>query len=157
QIVSMMGVPVEKSFPLFHGGAVDEELTLKIVNRFRERYTEESKKSLELFPGIAELLPQLKAIGSPIGGVCTKRGPAAIGNMQQLKIDEFIEEVVGAHDVKNPKPDPEPLRVLCRRFGRYPDPSTLVVGDASFDIEMANRAGAYSCAVTWGAHTEKEL
>lgn len=29
---------------------------------------------------------------------------------------------------------------------------TLVVGDTSFDLEMARNAGVESVAVTWGAH-----
>jgi phosphoglycolate phosphatase len=30
---------------------------------------------------------------------------------------------------------------------------TLVVGDTTFDIEMGNRAGCKTCAVTWGNHS----
>ena len=30
--------------------------------------------------------------------------------------------------------------------------STLVVGDTTFDIEMGNRAGCHTCAVSYGNH-----
>ncbi len=34
---------------------------------------------------------------------------------------------------------------------------TLVVGDTTFDIEMGNRAGCRTCAVTWGNHSHEVL
>ena len=34
---------------------------------------------------------------------------------------------------------------------------TLVVGDTTFDIEMGNRAGCKTCAVTWGNHSRELL
>ena len=34
---------------------------------------------------------------------------------------------------------------------------TLVVGDTTFDIEMGNRAGCRTCAVTWGNHSREVL
>ena len=34
---------------------------------------------------------------------------------------------------------------------------TLVVGDTTFDIEMGNRAGCRTCAVTWGNHSRELL
>jgi len=34
---------------------------------------------------------------------------------------------------------------------------TLVVGDTTYDIQMGNRAGCRTCAVTYGNHTSEML
>ncbi|GGE36750.1 hypothetical protein GCM10011391_14500 [Pullulanibacillus camelliae] len=33
----------------------------------------------------------------------------------------------------------------------------MMIGDAVFDIQMANAAHVDSCAVTWGSHQENQL
>ncbi|GAB5862934.1 hypothetical protein JMUB7532_27410 [Staphylococcus aureus] len=34
---------------------------------------------------------------------------------------------------------------------------TVYIGDSTFDVEMAQRAGMQSAAVTWGAHDARSL
>lgn len=58
--------------------------------------------------------------------------------------------------VRNPKPDPEILWHVYEATGWRPEAS-LVVGDTEWDVEMAARAGAASCAVTWGSHDAARL
>ena len=63
---------------------------------------------------------------------------------------------MGADDVDNAKPDPEPVNRILRQLGR--DAGTaMVVGDTAFDITMGRRAGAHTCGVTYGNGTLREL
>jgi phosphoglycolate phosphatase len=156
-ILAMMGVPVEKSFVTFTGGGLEASALEKLVDAYRSNYMIESKTNLTLYPGMAELLPAMRNAGIRVGVVTSKLGAAAWENAEQLGIAKYIEHIIGAKEVQNSKPHPEPLQLFCRFFGRYPDPATLMVGDATFDIEMGNRAGAESCAVLWGAHSEEQL
>ena len=34
---------------------------------------------------------------------------------------------------------------------------TLMIGDASYDLQMARRAGVSNCGVTWGSFSEADL
>lgn len=156
-ILAMMGVRVEDSFPIFTSGKLDGSEVQRLVDSYRAIYAERSSSLITLYPGIPELLQALRAAQIRVGVVTSKLGSAAWENARQLGIADLIEHVVGAQDVSNAKPHPEPLRKFCRFFGRYPDPATLMVGDATFDIEMGNHAGAESCAVLWGAHSEEKL
>ncbi len=55
-----------------------------------------------------------------------------------------------------PKPAPDMVLEICDALGLSPA-DALVVGDTSYDLEMAAYAGCRAIAVTTGAHTAKTL
>ncbi len=54
------------------------------------------------------------------------------------------------------KPHPGMVEKAMAEAGTTPR-ETLVVGDTSFDVEMAARAGARAIGVGWGYHEAEEL
>jgi phosphoglycolate phosphatase len=54
------------------------------------------------------------------------------------------------------KPDPEMVHAILSLAGRAAD-DAIVVGDTTFDVEMATAAGVASCAVTYGNHAAERL
>jgi phosphoglycolate phosphatase len=50
------------------------------------------------------------------------------------------------------KPHPQMLLELMREFGTEPE-RTLMIGDTTHDLQMAQSAGTASVAVSYGAHT----
>ena len=59
-------------------------------------------------------------------------------------------------DESRSKPHPAMVNELLLELGKAPH-QALVVGDTSFDLEMASNAGVESAAVTWGAHPREQL
>ena len=76
--------------------------------------------------------------------------------VQSMKLDKIISYVLGADDVSQAKPNPEPVLKTLEKFGCTPD-EALVVGDTWYDIEMGRRAGVRTCGVTYGNGTREEL
>ena len=72
--------------------------------------------------------------------------------LQNNGIDKYFETEVTVDDHLTPKPAPDMMLALLERMEIQAD-ETLVVGDTTFDIEMGNRAGCKTCAVTWGNHS----
>ena len=73
-----------------------------------------------------------------------------------MGIADYISYILGADDVKEAKPKPEPvLKTLAAMH--YDASETLVVGDMAVDIQMGANAGAKTCGVTWGNGTREEL
>ena len=73
-----------------------------------------------------------------------------------MGIADYISYLIGADDVKEAKPKPEPvLKTLAAMH--YTANETLVVGDMAVDILMGANAGAKTCGVTWGNGTIEEL
>ena len=73
-----------------------------------------------------------------------------------MGITDYISYLIGADDVKEAKPKPEPvLKTLAAMH--YTANETLVVGDMAVDILMGANAGAKTCGVTWGNGTREEF
>lgn len=63
---------------------------------------------------------------------------------------------MGWDDIERPKPDPQPVVRGCELLGFDPS-ECLYVGDAPFDLQSGNAAGASTAAVTWGMFNEPAL
>ena len=59
-------------------------------------------------------------------------------------------------DLSNGKPDPEMLLKAISETGVEKE-RTVMIGDTSYDMEMARNAGTKAVGVTWGYHNIEEL
>jgi phosphoglycolate phosphatase len=73
-----------------------------------------------------------------------------------MGISDYISLLIGGNDVKEAKPQPEPVLKTLEAL-HFDACETLVVGDMSVDILMGVNAGTYTCGVTWGNGTKEEL
>jgi len=108
-----------------------------------------------LFPGIRELIEALAAPEIFLGVATGK-------NLRGL------EHTLGVHGLRErfhtlqtadrcrSKPDPEMVLRAMAETGIEAG-STVVIGDTSFDMEMARSAGAIAIGVAWGYHEVAEL
>jgi phosphoglycolate phosphatase len=118
-------------------------------------YFLEREDSLSLFPGVAELLAELKqrghrlavATGKPRRGLDRALEASGIGPL-------FAATRCG--DETQPKPDPAMLLELLREL-EIDRQSGLMIGDTSHDLQMARSAGVDAVAVSYGAHPGETL
>ena len=76
--------------------------------------------------------------------------------VEDMHLNEVIPYILGADDVTEAKPNPEPVLKTLEAFGCKPE-DAMVVGDTWYDIEMGKRAGVKTCGVTYGNGTREEL
>ena len=76
--------------------------------------------------------------------------------LEGLNLAQYFEVVVGAESVQRKKPDPEAIQLILAKLGAPPE-TTLVVGDASTDIQAAKAAKTISCGVTYGYGSRQEI
>lgn len=117
-----------------------------------------NKKQLvpALFPHVRETLAELHARGYVLT-VASSRSSASLREfLSDMGIIGYISLILGADDVARAKPDPEPVLQTLRTLA-IPAAETLVVGDMPVDILMGARAGARTCAVTYGNATPAAL
>ena len=118
-------------------------------------YFLEREDSLSLFPGVTELLADLKerghrlavATGKPRRGLERALAASGIGPL-------FTASRCG--DETQSKPDPAMLLELMSEL-RLEASDLLMVGDTSHDLRMAKNAGVDAVAVSYGAHPEDAL
>lgn len=114
--------------------------------------------TLEAFPGIPELLLELRARGHRLGIVTAKRVDTVQLAFERLPVlRETTEVVVGHDDTTRHKPDPEPVLEALARMGVAPEEAAYV-GDSPFDIRAGRAAGTLAVAVGWGGiHPDARL
>jgi phosphoglycolate phosphatase len=108
-----------------------------------------------LFDGIAAMLADLQARGWLLGIATGKsdRGLAHALEAHNLA-DCFV--TLQTADRHPSKPHPSMVSAAMAEAGVGPD-TTVVIGDTSFDMMMARRAGARAVGVAWGYHPVREL
>lgn len=110
----------------------------------------------QTFPKVVETLSALKERGLTLAIASSRSHASLVELTHDLGISDVISYLIGADDVKEAKPNPEPVLKVLEALG-YEAHQTLVVGDMNVDILMGVHAGAKTCGVTYGNGTKKEL
>ncbi|MGR3320846.1 MAG: HAD-IA family hydrolase [Pseudooceanicola sp.] len=123
---------------------------------FRDRRIAGGAASSPLFPGIAELIAELSADPATVLGIATgksMRGAEALLDGHGLR-RHFVTLQVADHHPS--KPHPSMLLAAMAETGIGPA-RAVMIGDTSFDMEMARASGMRGISVGWGYHPETEL
>lgn len=103
----------------------------------------------EVFPGVAEGLRQLEALGLPLACLTNKPTAFAEQLLATKGLRGHFRHVFGGDAFARKKPDPLPLLKTCEALGSEPI-RTLMVGDSSNDAQAARAAGCPVLLVTCG-------
>ncbi|TWB48835.1 HAD-IA family hydrolase [Nitrospirillum viridazoti] len=108
-----------------------------------------------LYPGLVAALDALEAAGFLLGIATGKshRGLVATLNHHGLG-GRFI--TLQTADRAQGKPSPDMALRAMAEAGAEPA-STVVIGDTSYDMQMARNAGAAALGVAWGYHAPQSL
>lgn len=101
------------------------------------------------YPGVADGLAQLFALGLRLAVVTNKQKHFAVTLLKRLGLSQWVEVVVGGDSCERRKPDPEPLRFACNAL-RVDPPQALMVGDSLNDVLAARAAGIAVVCVPYG-------
>ena len=101
------------------------------------------------FPGVAQGLAGLHALGLRVAVVTNKEQDLAVELLARLELSQWIDAVVGAQGGRERKPDPRPLLLACERLQVRPA-QALMVGDSLIDVSAARAAGIAIVCVPYG-------
>lgn len=113
-------------------------------------------QSSPLYPGAREVLEQLHQIPDVLLGVATGKSRRGLDKLIQAHaLDRvFVTQQVADHHPS--KPHPSMLFQAMKDTGVAPE-DTAMIGDTSFDMEMARAAGVHAIGVGWGYHPVSAL
>lgn len=117
-----------------------------------------SDRSLDpepLFDGVAEAIAALHDMGWLLG-VATGKSDRGLGHILDHHGLTHRFVTLQTADRHPSKPHPAMLEAAIAEAGAKPE-TTAMIGDTSFDIEMAVAAGAHPIGVAWGYHDRSEL
>ncbi len=126
----------------------DAEYTA-LREEFLEYYAERTCAETRLFPGIQELLDQLKNRGIAWGIVTNKSLRFTERIVAALQLEPAC--VVCGDSTPHLKPHPAPLLLAAAQLKLAPE-QCVYVGDDLRDIQAARAAGMRPIAVQWGYH-----
>jgi len=106
-------------------------------------------------PGAVEMLQHLQGTGVPWAIATSGRHPEIDASLAALGVPDGAV-VIDRGDVMRAKPEPDLFMAAAERLGQ-PYPSCYVVGDATWDLLAARRAGMLSVGVLSGGYGADEL
>ena len=126
-----------------------------IAARYREHFLHLNDTPTPLFPGVAAGLEDLRARGYKIA-VATGKSRIGLDAALAASGTGGLFCATRCADETRSKPDPLMLHEILAETG-VPAAQALMVGDTSYDIDMAARAGVDSVAVAYGVHDPADL
>ena len=157
EIKRIVGLPLlEAIVRLFPTGEAATHRQLR--EEYRKAYStarENGRIYDPLFPGLNDALDELVSAGWVLG-IAT--GKSHLGLVNTLQSHNLLERflTIQTADKAAGKPSPDMLLNAMAETGADPE-NTVMIGDTTFDIEMANNAGTLAVGVAWGYHGTDEL
>lgn len=132
---------------------VGEEHLAPCLADFNRAYVELHPQHFRgVYPGVPELLADLRARALPLGIVTGKSRSSWKVTIGHTPLGEF-DALVFADDVAEPKPDPEGLLLALDQLSAKPD-EAVYLGDSVSDMEAAVAAGVRPAAAVWAKKPE---
>lgn len=144
KLVKTFGEPLETTMRRFFPQIPIEES----IETYRSFHRDNFGELIHLFPGMRELLSELKGQGYNLGLVTSRLWQTTLQGLEKYDIREFFDAVVTAEDTTHHKPDPEPVQIGLEKLGAEPE-HAIMLGDTLFDILCAKNAGVRSVLVSW--------
>lgn len=151
QVISFIGPTLEDVFSNY----VDKKDIPKMIQTYRDYYTQNEKKYHQLYPGVLEGIKALKAFGATLGIVTSKFKEAAWPSFTFYKLDPYFDSFIALEDVNHPKPHQEPVLKGLSECGPYD--YAIMIGDNQGDILSGLNAGIDGAGVAWSIKGKNHL
>jgi pyrophosphatase PpaX len=102
----------------------------------------------DIYPGMKEILVQLKEQGVLLSIYTGKGREAAAITLKKLSIYEYFDLIITGDEVKEHKPSPEGIEIFLNKFHLNKD-DVIMVGDSPSDVKAAHAAGVKVASVLW--------
>ena len=140
---------MKKFFP-----EVDPEVAVEI---YRDYHRDNFGERIKVFPGIRELLEELKKRGIKTALVTSRLMGTTMEGLLAYDLLKYFDALVTCEDTDKHKPDPEPINIALGKLGSSAE-NSIMIGDSMYDILCAKNAGVKSVLVGWQlAVTEEEI
>lgn len=142
-ILPFIGPPLRDTFE-----TIDAEKVEEMIRTYRTHNLSNHDLLVKEYSGVFETVRILKENQIKLGIVTTKMKDVVYKGLELTKLDQFFEVIVALDDVKNPKPDPEPILKALAQLDSHPD-GALMVGDNHHDVLAGKNAGTKTAGVAW--------
>lgn len=151
-----IGPPLMEQFMKYAG--LDEETARRAVEYYRERYSTIGIFENRPYPGVEEMLQELKRKKYLLAVASSKPEYFVKQILDYFHLTEYFDEIVGSELNGSRTNKTEVIEETLRRLGldKHRE-QVIMVGDKEHDVLGARAAGLECVAVSYGYGTEEEL
>lgn len=142
---------IERSVP----EGTSKELIDKTFECFKTYYAVHCNDKTKTYPGVMDMLKELKKNGYKIA-VLSNKAQYAVTKLCDIYFNNLLDDAVGARENVAKKPSPDAL-YICAENNNINLNNVIYVGDSDVDVATANNAGVRGIAVTWGFRSRELL
>lgn len=153
QIHRHQGMGGDQLVPTLIGEEKSEKLGEEIRSAEKELYGNLIGE-VEPVDGARELIIDLQEKGHLIVLASSAKEKEVEHYMKLLDVDDFVDAWTSSADVEATKPEPDLVQAAVDK-GK--DREAIMVGDSTYDVEAAERAGVKTIAVLTGGFGKEEL
>ena len=151
-----VGPPLVEQFMAFAG--IDRETAVRAVSYYRERYEPTGLYENEVYPGIRELLSELKNENYILAVASSKPEKFVRRVLNHFELDSFFDVIVGSELSGDRTSKKEVVDEVIRQLGMEDQKGELLlVGDRKYDVAGAREAGISCAGAAWGYGSVEEL
>ncbi len=151
QIIEDIGPPLRVIFAKYTDDALVIE---RLISHYRTYYQKHESKHIALYPNVIKILKTLKKEKINLAIVTSKYKSAALPSFRYFGLEKYFNVFIALDDVKNPKPDKEPV---LRALAHFKNPKAMMIGDNQSDILSGKHAGISTGGVAWSIKGEAHL
>ena len=158
-LTHFIGPPLDESFPEFYG--FSPEQTETATEKFREYYVREGWLENVPYPGMAELLRDLKAAGKHLMVATSKPEVTALRILEHFGMAEYFDRICGApldnqEGAKKVNVIRSALSWADSAWDGWSYEGAVMVGDRRHDVVGAHQAGLACIGVLYGYGDREE-
>ncbi len=127
----------------------------RLSDRYRQHFFNDANQASELFDGVGDVIRDLHAEGYYLA-VATGKGRRGLDEALQTTGLQPYFHITRCADETRSKPDPQMLDEILTDLDIEPS-RAVMVGDTSYDLDMAKNINMDSVAVTYGMHDKTHL
>lgn len=131
------------------------ELTDKTFNCFKSYYGIHCNDKTNTYPGINNMLKELKKNNYKIA-ILSNKAQYAVTKLSKIYFDNIIDMAIGATENIPKKPAPDSLYICAEKLG-VKLKNVTYIGDSDVDVKTALNANVNGIAVTWGFRSKEFL
>lgn len=151
-----VGPPLLQQFMKY--ADIDEETAEKAVKYYRERYSSTGIFENRPYPGVENMLSELKAKGYRLAVASSKPEYYVTQILDYFQLTDYFEEIVGSEMNGNRTSKSEVIEEALQRLGMSEKRAqVLMIGDKEHDVLGARKAGLQCVAVSYGYGSQEEL
>lgn len=128
----------------------------EVIEDYYEFYAGHHPEMVSLYPGIMDLLLEIKSQSITLGAFTGKGRRAATLTMEAEGIRQLFDMLISGDDVVNHKPHHEGIDKFLAEYN-FTKNRVVMIGDAPADITASENAGVEIISVVWDSYAEEKV